>query len=145
MRSLLLALLMLILATLPAIPSRAAGPAVKPRAATLPAGTLSADQVKALFVDKTVTSVTVARQRQSISYYAPDGGVRQISAGISRLGRWRVTDNGRMCLQMESMPEKCRIIVNDRGIYKKYIVKKNGRHEHTITYQDFRTGNPLGL
>ena len=111
----------------------------------LPDGTLNANDVLELFSDKTVESVTAVRGRTSISYYAPNGEVRQQRKGVTRTGKWRVLDNGRMCLQMDGLPEKCRIIVNENGIYKKYIVKKSGEHQHSVTYRSFRDGNPLGL
>lgn len=111
----------------------------------LPDGTLNANDVVELFSDKTVESVTAVRGRSSISYYAPNGEVRQQRKGVTRIGKWRVLDNGRMCLQMDGLPEKCRIIVNENGIYKKYIVKKSGKHQHSVTYRSFRDGNPLGL
>ena len=33
---------------------------------------------------------------------------------------------------MENLPEKCRIIVKEGAEYKKYIVKKNGKHVHSV-------------
>jgi len=111
----------------------------------LPEGTLDREQVKTLFADKTVESMTAVKHRVSLTYYAPNGDVRQLRKGIKRFGRWRITKNGRMCLQMEGLREKCRIIVNENGTYKKYIVKKNGQHQHSVTYRSFKFGNPLGL
>lgn len=126
-----------------ATPILAAPTGEKTEKVSLPAGTLTSPQIKKLFTDKTVSSITVAKKRESLSYYAPDGTVHQLIGDDRRLGKWRVTDNGRICLQMENLPEKCRVIVKDRGVYKKYIVKKNGRHEHTITYKEFKKGNQL--
>ncbi len=111
----------------------------------LPAGTLTAGQVLTLFSGKTVSSVTAVRKRVSLSYYDPGGEVRQSRKGTKRFGRWRVTEHGRICLQMEQLREKCRIIVMENGEYKKYIVKKNGNHQHTVTYPHFWDGNPFGL
>ncbi|PNU21785.1 hypothetical protein C2E25_00720 [Geothermobacter hydrogeniphilus] len=111
----------------------------------LPVGTLNGEQIRLLFADKTVESITAVKHRVSLTYYAPNGDVRQLRKGIKRFGHWRVTKNGRMCLQMEGLREKCRIIVKENGTYKKYIVKKNGRHQHTVTYRSFKPGNPLGL
>lgn len=111
----------------------------------LPAGTLNAVEITALFTNKTVYSVTVAQGRRSVSYYAPDGEIRQMRNGVKRIGRWRVATNDRLCLQMEDLPEKCRIIVAENGGYKKYIVKKNGMHQATVSYLTFLDGNNLGL
>ena len=109
----------------------------------LPAGTLNAEQLVELFSGKTVESVTAVRERVSLTYYAPNGNLLQSRKGLTRTGRWRVTDDARICLQMEDLPEKCRIIVNESGIYKKYIVKKSGQHQHSVTYRSFREGNLL--
>lgn len=122
----------------------AAETAGKPQVA-LPAGTLPSEEIVALFSNRTVYAITTAKGRKSVSYYAPDGGVRQMRNGVKRSGHWRVTQNGRLCLQMEDLPEKCRIIVAEKDGYKKYIVRKNGIHQHTITYQSFVEGNTLGL
>lgn len=111
----------------------------------LPAGTLNAVELFQLFSDRTVESVTAVQGRESTSYYDPNGQVRQLRLGQVRKGRWRVTASSRICLQMEDLPEKCRIVVKEQGTFHKYIVKKNGRHQHTITYSRFLPGNPLGL
>lgn len=117
----------------------------EPEDVPLPPGTLTAAEVLELFSDRTVESITAVRGRVSTSYYSPDGEIRQLRQRTERFGRWRVKENGRICLQMEDLPEKCRVIVKDGEGYKKYIVKKNGQHQHTITYRKFRRGNPLGL
>jgi len=111
----------------------------------LPDGTLTSAEVFALFNNRTVTAVTAVRHREGVSYYDPNGEIRQIRDGIKRVGRWRITDSGRICLQMEDLPEKCRIIVKEGKVYKKYIVRKNGVHQHSVTYTRFRKGNPEGL
>lgn len=112
---------------------------------TLPEGTLTADEIVSLFSNHTVESVTAVKGRVSLSFYAPDGELRQMRHGKKRHGTWRVTPNDRICLQMEDLPEKCRIIVREGGVYKKYIVKKNGRHQHSVTYRSFVKGNPYGI
>jgi len=66
-------------------------------------------------------------------------------AKSSRCGHWRVTKNDRLCLRMEDLPEKCRIVVAENGGYKKYIVRKNGKHQPTVSYLSFLEGNNLGL
>lgn len=111
----------------------------------LPKGTLTAGQLMALFNNKTVHSITVVAGRESVSYYAPSGEIRQKRQGITRYGRWRVIDNHRICLQIENLPEKCRIVVLEQGVHNKYIVRKNGQHQHSVTYTKFQQGNPEGL
>lgn len=111
----------------------------------LPAGMLDAEQVTDLFSGQTVESVTAVRGRVSLSFYDVDGSLRQVRNGQTRSGKWRVRKDGRICLQMESLLEKCRIIVKDGDVYRKYIVKKNGRHQNSVNYRKFWVGNPYGL
>lgn len=142
LRTLALRLILSILAAACLLQAEAAG---AQGTLTLPAGTLNAAEITELFSDKTVYSVTVVQGRRSVSYYAPDGEIRQMRTGVKRTGRWRITKDDRLCLQMEDLPEKCRIIVAENGGYKKYIVKKNGKHQPTVSYLRFQEGNSLGL
>lgn len=111
----------------------------------LPLGTLGRKAIKELFSDQTVNTITAVKGQLGVSYYSPEGEVRQLRKGKLWSGTWRVTKRGRLCVQMEGSPEKCRIIVKEGGVYKKYIVKKNGDHQHTLTYLSFSAGNEYGL
>lgn len=106
----------------------------------LPIGTLNKKEIITLFSGQTVESVTNSKSRVSHTYYAPDGSVEQIRNGKMRYGKWRVKSDARICLQMEDRREKCRIIVKEGDEYKKYIVKKNGRHQHSVSYRNFVKG-----
>jgi hypothetical protein len=107
-------------------------------------GTLKRDEVVELFSGMTVESVTAVKGRASQTYYDPAGTVEQVRGDQVRFGTWRVTDNARICLQMEGLAEKCRIIVREGDDVKKYIVKKNGRHQHSVSYYRFTPGRHLG-
>ena len=109
----------------------------------LPTGTLNKKQLVALFSDQTVETVTAKNGRASLSYYGPSGSVEQLREGIKRRGKWRVNKADRICLQMQNLKEKCRIVVKQANSYKKYIVKKNGQHQHSVTYRTFTAGNHL--
>ncbi len=109
----------------------------------LPVGTLRAKEVVKLFSGQTVESVTARKGRISHSYYNPDGTLEQSRNGVKRSGKWRVKKNGRICLQFSGLKEKCRIIVKEDGQIKKYIVKKNGRHQHSVSYRNFTPGRHL--
>jgi hypothetical protein len=106
----------------------------------LPLGTLKKEQVIKLFSGQTVESVTASKSRVSQSYYSPDGTVEQVRNGAKRYGKWRVRSDARICLQMEALEEKCRIIVKEGDEYQKYIVKKNGHHQHSVSYRKFAPG-----
>lgn len=107
----------------------------------LPAGTLDAAAVTALFSGQTVESVLDKSGRVSLTYYNPNGELRQLQNGEKLGGSWHVRDDGRICLQIEDGGQKCRIIVKDGPVYRKYIVKLDGNHEPIITYKSFRNGN----
>ncbi len=106
----------------------------------LPVGTLNKTEVIELFSGKTFESVTAGKGRISETYYNPDGTLEQLQHGEKRFGKWRVNNSGRICLQMEDLQEKCRIIVKEDGEFKKYIVKKNGQHQHSVSYRKFTAG-----
>lgn len=112
----------------------------------VPAETLGRTKVFALFYDKTVESVTLGKGRVSLSYYSPTGEIRQLREGQQRLGTWRVNKNGRICLAMDGAKEKCRVMVREAdGSYRKYVVKKNGKHRAVVGYRRFIPGNPNNL
>jgi hypothetical protein len=106
----------------------------------LPLGSMSREEVLELFSGKTVESVTAVKGRVSRTYYDPNGTVEQLRKGDRRYGKWRVTKNGRICLEMENSVEKCRIMVREGDQVKKYIVKKNGMHQHSVSYRKFTEG-----
>lgn len=107
----------------------------------LPAGTLNTAEVTALFSGQTAHSVLDSNGRISLTYYSPSGLTNQSRKGKIRHGSWRVRNDGRICLAFEGGNEKCRIIVKEGDIYRKYIVKKNGKHERIISYKSFRAGD----
>jgi hypothetical protein len=111
------------------------------KATPLPPGTLSAVEVTALFSDRTVESILDSNGRISLTYYNPNGELSQLQDGEKRNGIWRVRKDGRICLAFAGSGEKCRIIVKEGDVYRKYIVKKSGTHERIITYRSFSDGN----
>ena len=106
----------------------------------LPLGTLRDKEVIEIFAGKTVESVTASQGRVCLTYYSLDGTIEQVRNGVHRNGVWRVSDNDRICLKIENLREKCRIIVKEGGEYKKYIVRKNGHHQHSVSYRKFVPG-----
>jgi hypothetical protein len=106
----------------------------------LPLGTLNRDEIINLFSGNTVESVTATQGRVSHTYYDPNGSVEQVRDGVTRRGKWNVTKSARMCLDMEETGDKCRIIVKEGSEIKKYIVKKDGNHQHSVSYRNFTPG-----
>lgn len=111
----------------------------------LPVGTLNSTQLHDLFSNRTVDSVTIARGRSTVSFYKPNGELRQRRNGKLRIGQWRITKRGRICLQIEGKKEKCRAVAKQNGRYLKFVIKKDGQHKPVVRYLAFRDGNLLGL
>jgi hypothetical protein len=109
-------------------------------AASPPLEKLNKEEIIKLFSDKTVESQTVRKGRVSVAYYHPDGTLELLRKGVKHYGVWRVTDEDRMCLGLEGSIEKCRIIVKQGSSYGKYIVKKSGKHQQSISYRWFKQG-----
>lgn len=120
-----------------------AGPRVDAEEAevALPPGTLNADQVTQRFSGYSAVSVLDKSGRVSLTYYNPDGTLRQKQDGEQRSGNWRVKRDGRICLDFPGERERCRIIVKEGETYVKYIVKKDNRHERILSYRSFEQGN----
>lgn len=110
----------------------------------LPSGTLNATEVTSLFSGKSVVSVLEENGRVSLTYYSPDGQLRQLRKEKKRNGTWQVKKNGRICLQFEGREKRCRIIVKEGTTYSKYIVKRDGNHQRILSYTSFRDGNLVG-
>lgn len=103
--------------------------------------TLSAKQVEHLFAGKTVESVNRSTGITSFTYYGPDGRVLQSRLWSQRSGKWKVKNNGKVCLTFEKT--QCRRVVNDNGVYYKLRKQKGEKAERVVRYRSFRDGNLL--
>ena len=110
----------------------------------LPDGTLTADEVRALFSGKTVKSVTFSKGRVSDIYYGQGGELRQVRNDEVRAGTWKVKNNGRLCMKIAEGKKRCRIIVRTGSNYVKYVVRNDGNHEPVVRYISFEKGDALG-
>lgn len=122
----------------------ASTPTVDHRGRPLPAGTLGPTAVRALFYDQTVESRNVGGDI-SLTYYAPNGTLKQKRAGEIRLGSWSVRNDGRMCLAMSGEKRKCRFLGKEQNQYIKFTVDNSGKLKPLVTYLSFKPGNQLGL
>lgn len=107
----------------------------------LPAGTLDAAAVKALFADNSVEAVDDMSHVASLTYYYPNSLLRQTVKGKVYNGTWTVRKDGRLCEQINCRDKKCRIIVKEGDVYKKYVVKRDNNHRLETTYKSFKKGN----
>ena len=101
---------------------------------------LTGGEVKALFSGKTV-DYTIIRKGYAVSvYYAEDGSMRGMRGENKFGGSWHVSDKGELCIDY-GKGERCRHIVEEDGVYKKYK-EKDGKKIHVVTYSTFTDGNP---
>jgi len=111
-------------------------------AQTARAETLDAEQVKALFTDKTVEYQHERLGFDFVVYHAPDGSLRGTRDGqpMGEL-QWSVNDQGELCIAY-NQKKRCQPIMKDNGVYKKYTVGKDGQKTTVVTYRQFLDGNP---
>lgn len=99
---------------------------------------LNADEVTAMFSDKTVWGEHAFKPKKSIVYLSSDGTYksRRLDVDETNEGKWSVNKKGELC--MKNKKEKCRKVVDEDGVIKKYKKKK-----HVWTYTKFEEGNNL--
>lgn len=101
-----------------------------------PGRQLAAPEVRQLFAGQTVTSKNLSNGVVSVSRYAPHGQVFQQREGVQRQGTWRIEQDGRMCLKMESQTQSCRWIrLESDGRYQKYK-ETHAFAKPVVTYLD---------
>ena len=109
----------------------------------LPAGVLTALQIEQLFIGKTVAATIESKDRNLVFFFAEDGKVQRIRNGWQKSGRWKVRDDGRLCIDLKGSSRECRMIVKQGDQYRQYAVKKDGNHQYEITYNSFHKGKQL--
>ena len=107
--------------------------------------TLSAEEVRHLFVGNTVESFNLLTGFNSHTYYRPDGRALQERLWSRRAGQWSIRDDGQICLAFGDSTLKCRNIVRHNGRHYKVVPDKAGNPEKIIRYRYFATGNVLNL
>ena len=104
---------------------------------------LSAAEVRRLFVGNTVESYNLNTRLNSFTYYHPNGQAVQERLWSKRLGRWSISDDGKICLGFTKKAPKCRHIVLDGGKYYKVRPGADGKPEKIVRYRYFAQGNAL--
>ena len=89
--------------------------------------TLTQDEVKSLFTDKTFDGVNTKSGRAFSIYFSPDGTVAiTYSDGKSTSGTWNVTDDGQHCVSLSG----CSVVIDKgEGVYHKV---KDGAQTHLL-------------
>ncbi len=78
----------------------------------LPDGTLYDRQVERLIYGQTVEAFSPDRKTRQLIYFVPNGNLRQVRNQRLEFGTWKVTSQGRLCMQVEGRGKKCRILGN---------------------------------
>ncbi|GGC04664.1 hypothetical protein GCM10011352_33580 [Marinobacterium zhoushanense] len=103
---------------------------------------LTGDELRALFVGKTVESYSLSSGATSFSYYYPDGRVEQVRYWESREGRWKISDDNQICLSMEDKDFSCRPVFREGDRYYKYRLEGD-QWVKILRYRQFLDGRYL--
>jgi hypothetical protein len=110
---------------------------------------LDASEVQRLFAGKTVESVNRSTGLTSFTYYDPDGMVLQQRLWSKRTGKWKVKDNGKICLIFDKT--SCRRIkmytgmLDGKSTYYKIRKRKGNSVRRVVRYRKFVDGNRLAV
>jgi hypothetical protein len=98
---------------------------------------LTADEVKALFIGKTADGTNVIKDKNYRLYTKDDSTAIHKNRKRTKEVSWKVTDDGKHCVQFRSL--RCGYIVDmGDGVYHKV---HDGEHINTL--KNFRDGNHI--
>jgi len=103
---------------------------------------LNADQVTALFSEKSVTGIDLDVGSTFRQYYDLDGSVLNDAQGFNPTGKWRVNETGAHCIKWndEDLEQCAYIKPNGDGTYTR-VLPKNTKSVFLSIYQEFTGGN----
>jgi hypothetical protein len=101
---------------------------------------LSAQEVTSLFSDQTYIASIPSRNIQMTIYANPNGTLFGMQNGHKFTSKWSVNDKGEICVSYKNKMS-CRIVMEDKGVYKKYKVNDKGEKVILVVYQSFASGN----
>lgn len=107
--------------------------------AALAAAPLTADQIKNLIAGNSASGFADALGKNYTVYYSPDGRLIQVLEGNKkRQGTWKIKDDGNLCTQFPTEPERCtKVVPGQNGEYMR--MKDDGMV--TNTFKKFYKGN----
>jgi len=82
---------------------------------------------------------------QFINYFDSNGTVKKKTGKKPKMGKWRVTDNGDLCIKWANKNEKCEPVYKDGNVYKRVVKRKSGFVLFEFSYIHFTPGNKHGL
>ncbi|WP_126456585.1 hypothetical protein [Sulfuriflexus mobilis] len=105
---------------------------------------LTADEVRALFTDKTFDGLYLPKDKGFKAYEAPDGSHNVYynkSGKRSKNRKWSVNEEGQHCTTSKKWPEPRCSYVKNAGDGEYHKINNDGEHTHTLT--NFRDGDQL--
>ncbi len=102
--------------------------------------TLSAKEVKKLFIGNTYEATIPSRNLKMTVFVDPDGTLRGMQGGHKFMSKWSVNEYGQICISYKEKMS-CRIVMEDNGVYKKYKINEQGEKTVLVIYQSFTAGN----
>jgi len=122
-------------------------------------GGMSVDEVSALFSGNTVEGerrdggvpgIDAPNKIEDyatafIAYFENNGTVKTKTSSKAKLGKWRVTDDGELCIKWKGKKEKCAPVHKEGKVYKRVIERRSGFVLFELRYTRFIPGNEYGL
>jgi hypothetical protein len=102
---------------------------------------LSKEEIIKAFSGKTVEGYHNMKQFNFVRFYGEDGTLIAIAeAKVKRVGKWKVTDDGRLCEFKEvTKNKKCKRLERIGDLIEKY----DKSNINVVTYRKFVDGNQL--
>ena len=80
-----------------------------------------------------------------IAYFDNDGTVKKKTSRKPQLGKWSVTDDGKLCIKWKGKKEKCAPVHKEGKVYTRVIERKSGFVLMELRYIHFTQGNKYDL
>lgn len=108
-----------------------------------PSDILTALEIKKLVDGKTAEVLFVKNKEKGLFFFNPNGEFQQLINNWLENGNWQVKDDDQLCIRIAGESWKCRMLVRDKEGISQFIVKKDGKHQRQLTYENFTDGNKL--
>lgn len=122
-------------------------------------GQMSAAEVRALFSGNTVEGerrdggvpgIDAPNKIEEyatkfIAYFDNDKTVKKKTSSKPKMGKWRVTDKGNLCIEWKGKKEKCAPVHKEGKLYKRVVERRSGFVLFELSYIRFIPGNKYGL
>lgn len=114
-----------------------------PAESFFPSDVLSAMEIKKLVEGKTAEVFFIKKQEKGVFFFNSNGEFQRLINNWLENGNWQVKEKDRLCIRITGESWKCRMLIKDKEGIGQFIVKKNGKHQRQLTYENFTDGNKL--